>query len=73
VLEADPMVSDAHHLHVRSLGGDTLSLTGHVRVASDQLHDAETVTRRLSDALGERGIAHVTLQAECHPCDEPEC
>lgn len=73
LLMADPLVSDAHHLHVRSLDGDTLSLTGHVRVETDELHEAQTVTRRLTDALAERGIAHVTLQAECHPCAEPDC
>lgn len=73
LLVADPMVSDVHHLHLRALDGDTLSLTGHVRVDADQLHDAQRVTRRLTEALADRGIAHVTLQAECHPCDEPDC
>lgn len=73
VMVADPLVSDVHHLHVRALDGDTLSLTGHVRVDTDQLHDAQRVTDRLTDALAHEGIAHVTLQAECHPCDEPDC
>jgi len=73
LLLADPLVSDAHHLHVRTLDGDTLSLTGHVTVQTDQLHDAQRVTHRLTEALAEEGIAHVTLQAECHPCDEPDC
>lgn len=73
VLLADPLVSDAHHLHVRTLDGATLSFTGHVRVETDQLHDAQQVTLRLTEALADRGIAHVTLQAECHPCDEPDC
>jgi len=73
MLVADPLVSDVHHLHVRALDGDTLSLTGHVQVDTDQLHDAQQVTRRLTDALAKEGIAHVTLQAECHPCDEPDC
>ncbi|MDG2025892.1 MAG: hypothetical protein P8J50_02180 [Acidimicrobiales bacterium] len=50
-----------------------MSLTGHVLVATDELHEAESVTRRLSDVLADQGITHVTLQAECHPCDEPEC
>ena len=73
LLVADPMVSDVHHLHVRALDGDTLSLTGHVRVDTDQLHDAQRITHRLSEVLAGHGIAHVTLQAECHPCDEPDC
>lgn len=73
VILADPMVSDAHHLHVRALTGDSLSLTAHVRVDTDQLHDAQEVTRRLTATLEGHGIDHVTLQAECHPCEEPGC
>lgn len=73
VLMADPLVNDAHHLHVRALDGETLSLTGHVQIATDQLHDAQRVTRRLTEALADHGIDHVTLQAECHPCEEPDC
>ena len=72
LLLADPMVTDAHHLHVRSLG-ETLSLTGHVRVDTEDLHEAQVVTSRLSTALADQGIAHVTLQAECHPCEDPGC
>lgn len=69
----DPLVTDAHHIHVRALDGDTLSLTGHVRIETDQLHDAQVVTRRLTAALADQGIGHVTLQAECHPCEGPDC
>ncbi len=73
LMVADPLVSEVHHLHVRSLDGETLSLTGHVLVEADELHEAQLVTSRLSTALGERGIDHVTLQAECHPCEAPDC
>ena len=73
LLLEDPLVTDAHHLHVRALDGETLSLTGHVQVDTDQLHDAQEVTKRLTLALAERGIGHVTLQAECHPCEDPDC
>ena len=69
VLLADPAVDDAHHLHVRSISGSVLSLTAHVRVEADTLHDAQVVTQRLTDALAEEGVAHVTLQVECHPCE----
>ncbi len=69
----DPLVTDAHHVHVRSLDGETLSLTAHVLINTDQLHDAQTVTKRLTAMLSDEGIGHVTLQAECHPCDEPGC
>ncbi|GJM37420.1 MAG: zinc transporter ZitB [Acidimicrobiales bacterium] len=69
----DPLVTDAHHLHVRTLDGDTVSLTAHVQVDTEDLHEAQVVTERLSIALGERGIDHVTLQAECHPCEGEDC
>ena len=69
VMLEDPAVDDAHHLHVRSLSGSILSLTAHVRVEADTLHDAQVVTERLTGALAAEGVAHVTLQVECHPCD----
>jgi len=73
VLLSDPLVTDAHHMHVRSLDGATLSLTAHVQIDTDQLHDAQLVTRRLTVALAEHGVDHVTIQAECHPCDDADC
>ena len=73
VLLDDPLVTDAHHVHVRSLDGDTLSLTAHVMIDTSELHDAQVVTKRLTEALSSEGIGHVTLQAECHPCGEPGC
>ncbi len=69
----DELVTDAHHLHVRSLDGETLSLTAHVMIETSELHEAQMVTGRLTNALSSEGIGHVTLQAECHPCDEPGC
>ncbi len=73
LLLSDPLVTDAHHLHVRTLDGARLSLTAHLQVDTDQLYDAQLVTRRLTTALAEHGVGHVTLQTECHPCDDPEC
>ncbi len=69
----DPMVVDAHHLHVRTLDGATVSLTAHVQVDTEELHEAQVVIGRLTTMLAERGVAHVTLQAECHPCDDDDC
>ncbi len=69
----DPMVTEAHHLHVRTLDGSTLSLTAHVQVDTEDLHQAQVVTDRLGVALAVAGIGHVTLQAECHPCDDADC
>ncbi len=68
VLLSDPAVDDAHHLHLRALTGSVLSLTAHVRVEAETLHDAQVVTERLTDVLAAKGVAHVTLQVECHPC-----
>ncbi len=73
VLLDDPLVTDAHHLHARSLDGSTLVLTAHVQVDTDELHEAQLVIRRLTAALSEAGIGHVTLRAECHPCDAADC
>ncbi len=73
LLLSDPLVTDAHHMHVRTLDGATLSLTAHVQVDTDQLHDAQLVMRRLTAVLAEHGIGHVTIQAECHPCEDPDC
>ncbi len=70
---ADPMVVDAHHMHVRTLDGATVSLTAHVQVDTQELHEAQVVVGRLTTMLAERGVAHVTLQAECHPCDDDDC
>jgi len=67
----DPLVLDAHHLHVRALDGDTLAFTAHVRLDTGQLHEAQVATTRLTAALERHGIGHVTLQPECHPCDAP--
>ncbi len=72
-LLADPLVTDAHHMHVRTLDGSALSLTAHVQLDTDQLHDAQVVTRRLTLALAEHGVDHVTIQTECHPCEAPDC
>ncbi len=69
---ADPDVVDAHHVHVRSLDGRTLSLTAHVIVDTDELHAAQLVTERLATVLQSEGIEHVTLQVECHACSPPD-
>ena len=72
VLLDDPLVTDAHHLHVRTLDGSSLVFTAHVQIDTDELHEAQLVTRRLTEALSAEGVGHVTLQAECHPCESPD-
>jgi cobalt-zinc-cadmium efflux system protein len=67
-------VQEVHHLHLWSLASDVAALSAHVVVADNpSVHDAQAVTddirRRLS---ADHGIAHATIELECHPCDDPD-
>ena len=62
-------VSDVHHLHVWSIDSETVALTAHVKVEREDLHGAQEVADELAGMLSEQGIAHSTLQVECHECD----
>ena len=62
-------VSGIHHLHVWSIDSETVALTAHVNVERDDLHGAQEVADELAGMLNEHGIAHSTLQVECHDCD----
>lgn len=62
-------VSDVHHLHVWSIDSETVALTAHVKVEREDLHGAQQVADELAGLLSEQGIAHSTLQVECHECD----
>lgn len=72
-LLAEPDVEAVHHLHVWSLASDVPALSAHVVLAGEQtLHDAQEAAGRLRHLLEhDFGIAHVTLELECHPCDAP--
>ncbi|MDY7105664.1 MAG: cation diffusion facilitator family transporter [Actinomycetota bacterium] len=61
-------VTDVHHLHLWNLDSETVALTAHVEVATEDLHHAQVVTRELEDLLVHEGVDHTTLQLECHPC-----
>lgn len=65
-------VEDVHHVHTRPLGGGRVSVTAHVVVDGEQsLHDAQAHIGEVSTMLAERlGVAHTTLQLECHGCDD---
>lgn len=67
-------VTDVHHVHSRPLGGGKVSVTAHVVVDGAQsLHEAQATIDEVSARLAERlGVAHTTLQLECHDCDAPE-
>lgn len=64
-------VVDVHHTHVWSLASDVTALSTHV-VLDDEpsLHVAQERGEALKEVLHERlGIAHATIELECHPCE----
>lgn len=75
LLGEQPGVRLVHHVHVRPLGQQRTSVTAHVVVTGEpSLHDAQTQLATLTTALSdELGVAHSTLQLECHPCDDERC
>lgn len=70
---AEPEVVDVHHLHVWHLASNSVALSGHVVLdAEPSLHEAQEVGDRIRTLLDERfGIAHATLELECHNCEIP--
>lgn len=64
-------VDAVHHLHVWDLASDTPALSAHLVLAGElSLHEAQAEGERIKAMLAERfGIAHATLELECHPCD----
>ena len=77
-IATDPAVRSVHHLHVWSLDGQRLALSGHVVVGDVRLSETEGILRRVGAELQRRfGIAHSTLQLECGtsgaPCPQGDC
>jgi cobalt-zinc-cadmium efflux system protein len=74
MLAAQPGVDDVHHVHLRPLGGGTVSVTAHVVVdGARSVHDAQQTLEELSSVLlTEHDIAHATLQLECHDCGDDD-
>lgn len=75
-LEAEPGVARVHHLHLRPLGGGRTSVSAHVIVGdcSELVHDAQGTLTVLNSILrSEYGVAHTTLQLECHACADETC
>lgn len=69
-----PGVDDVHDLHVWTLGHQLHALSAHVVMTGHpNLEEAQAtvneVRRRLIDGFG---IAHVTLEAECETCIDPD-
>jgi cobalt-zinc-cadmium efflux system protein len=77
VLVAEADVKAVHHVHLWNLASDVPALSAHVVLQGEvSLHEAQASGDRLKALLEERfGIAHSTLELECHECppapDEP--
>lgn len=69
-----PGVESVHHVHTRSLGPGMRSLTAHVVLeGKPDLHEAQTKLDIMREELSHSlGIAHTTLQLECHECDHAD-
>lgn len=72
-LQQLPEVASVHHLHLWNLSSETPALSAHVVLDGQlTLHQAQMRRDALKQELNERwGIAHATLELECHDC-EPE-
>jgi cobalt-zinc-cadmium efflux system protein len=68
-----PGVEAVHHVHVWEVASDLSALSAHVVLdGSPSLHDAQVRGDELKNLLTTRfGIAHATLELECHECAEP--
>lgn len=68
---AEPAVESVHHLHLWTIASDTPALSAHVVLrGSGSLHQAQAAGKHLKALLDERfGIAHATLELECHDCE----
>lgn len=75
LLAEQPGVDQVHHVHLRPLGGGTISVTAHVVVDGERsVHDAQRTLDDLSGVLlTEHDISHATLQLECHDCGGDDC
>ena len=72
-LSAAAGVEAVHHLHVWEVASDLPALSAHVVLnGAPTLHDAQVRGEELKTMLASRfGIAHATLELECHECETP--
>jgi cobalt-zinc-cadmium efflux system protein len=68
-----PGVEAVHHVHVWEVASDMPALSAHVVLTgAPSLHEAQVRGESLKTMLADRfGIAHATLELECHECDTP--
>jgi cobalt-zinc-cadmium efflux system protein len=71
-LSSHPDVVEVHHVHLRSLGRGTHSGSAHVVVEGERsVHAAQVLMGELRNGVRtELGIEHLTLQLECHSCED---
>jgi cobalt-zinc-cadmium efflux system protein len=67
----EPGVEAVHHLHLWGLSSDEAALSAHVVLdRATSLHEAQFRGAELKTLLEQRfGIAHATLELECHDCE----
>lgn len=72
LLNTRPGVTSVHHVHVRTLGKGEQSVTAHVVVDGElTVHDAQAKSESIRESLStEFGVAHATIQLECHDCGD---
>ena len=72
VIRSVSEVNDVHHVHTRSIAPGVSSVTAHVVIdGSISLHQAQDAMDRVQSQLaGSLGIAHSTIQMECHNCED---
>jgi cobalt-zinc-cadmium efflux system protein len=70
-ITAQAGVREVHHVHVWDLASETPALSAHVVLDGEpSLHDAQLRGDGLKAMLARRfGIAHATLELECHDCE----
>jgi cobalt-zinc-cadmium efflux system protein len=73
-ITAQAGVREVHHVHVWDLASETPALSAHVVLDGEpSLHDAQLRGDGLKAMLARRfGIAHATLELECHDCEAPD-
>ena len=66
---AHPGVAGVHDLHVWSIASGSHSLSAHVLLDDRRLSEATAVLREIDECVKSHfGIAHLTIQFECHDC-----
>lgn len=63
ILEANPCVEEAHHIHIWAISTTDTALTAHLVMNS--LSEMEPIKEEIKRELARIGISHATLEIEC--------